>query len=155
MADKEQIHPNDYLSEKMNSDKHNANIGRGIQPGILELEGMEFHVCHGCLPQEKTVRNLFTVDFRAELDMTAAAESDDLRDALDYGLVYDVIRKEMEIHSDLLEHLAGRIVSAIADAFPRLGNFSIRVSKRRPPVNGVAAWSRVTLFNKSKSDALQ
>ena len=131
----------------MDSDKHNANIGKEIQQGILELEGMEFHVCHGCLPHEKTVRNLFTVDFRAELDMTAAAESDDLQDALDYGLVYDVI--------NLLEHLAGRIVSAIADAFPRLENFSIRVSKRRPPVNGVAAWSRVTLFNRSKSDALQ
>lgn len=138
----------------MNSDKHNANIGRGIQPGILELEGMEFHVCHGCLPHEKTVGNLFTVDFRTELDMSAATKSDDLQDALDYGLVYDVIRKEMQIHSSLLEHLAGRIVGAIADAFPQLGNFSIRVSKRRPPVNGVAAWSRVTLFYKSRNDTL-
>lgn len=138
----------------MNSDKHNANIGRGIQPGILELEGMEFHVCHGCLPHEKTVGNLFTVDFRAELDMSAATKSDGLQDTLDYGLVYDVIRKEMEIHSSLLEHLAGRIVCAIADAFPQLGNFSIRVSKRRPPVNGVADWSRVTLFYKSKNDTL-
>ena len=124
----------------MNSDKHNANIGRGIQPGILELEGMEFHVCHGCLPHEKTVGNLFTVDFRAELDMSAATKSDDLQDALDYGLVYDVIRKEMQIHSSLLEHLAGRIVGAIADAFPQLGNFSIRVSKRRPPDWASPCW---------------
>lgn len=115
--------------------------------GILELEGMEFHSFHGCLPHEKVTGNLYTVDFRAVLDMKAAAESDSLEDALDYGKVYEVIGREMEIHSDLLEHLAGRIVNALAGAFPDLEDFSVRVSKRRPPVKGVAAWSRVTMFH--------
>lgn len=118
--------------------------------GTLELEGMEFHALHGCLPHEKQVPNLFTVDFRAELDMTKAAESDRLEDALDYGKVHEVIKAEMEIHSDLLEHLAGRIVRALASAFPELGYFSVRVSKRRPPVDGVAAWSRVTMSHRHK-----
>lgn len=113
--------------------------------GILELEGMEFHARHGCLEREKIAENLFTVDFRAETDMSAAAESDRLEDALDYGRIYDIVKKEMSVHSDLLEHLAGRIVKAIAEAFPGLEHFSVRVSKRRPPVNGIAAWSRVTL----------
>lgn len=122
----------------------------GSPNGILELEGMEFHACHGCLPYEKEVPNLFTVDFRAELDMKDAAASDNLQDALDYGLVYDVIRREMEIHSDLLEHLAGRIVRAIAETFPQVGRFSVRVSKRRPPVAGIAAWSRVTLHHNAR-----
>ena len=116
--------------------------------GLLELEGMEFYATHGCLGHEKRMQNLFVVDFRGETDMTEAAESDRLEDALDYGLIYEVIRKEMTVHSDLLEHLAGRIVKAIASSFPMLGDFSVRVSKRRPPVGGVAAWSRVTLTNK-------
>ena len=80
--------------------------------GILELEGMEFHARHGCLEREKIAENLFTVDFRAETDMSAAAESDRLEDALDYGRIYDIVKKEMSVHSDLLEHLAGRIVAA-------------------------------------------
>ena len=117
--------------------------------GILELEGMEFHAFHGCLPHEKSTGNLYTVDFRAVLDMKAAALSDSLEDALDYGKVYEVICREMEVHSDLLEHLAGRIVNALAEAFPELEDFSVRVSKRRPPVRGVAAWSRVTMFHGS------
>lgn len=116
--------------------------------GLLELEGMEFYATHGCLGHEKRMQNLFVVDFRGETDMTEAAESDRLEDALDYGLIYEVIRKEMTVHSDLLEHLAGRIVKAIASSFPMLGDFSVRVSKRRPPVGGVAAWSRVTLSHK-------
>lgn len=114
--------------------------------GILELEGMEFYACHGCLEHEKAAENLFTVDFKAETDMRKAAESDRLEDAIDYGKIYDTIAAEAYgRHSDLIENLCGRIVKAVASRFPSLENFSVRVSKRRPPVNGVAAWSRVTL----------
>lgn len=114
--------------------------------GILELEGMEFHSFHGCLEKEKLEGNLFTVDFRGELDMAAAAASDSLDDTLDYGLLYDIVAEQMAIPSDLLEHVTGRIVERVAEAFPELKSFSIRVSKRNPPVNGPASWSRTTLF---------
>lgn len=122
------------------------------EKGILELDGMEFYACHGCLEHEKAAENLFTVDFRAETDMRKAAGSDRLEDAVDYGKIYDTIATEAAgKHSDLIEHLCGRIVEAIATRFPSLENFSVRVSKKRPPVNGVAAWSRVTLTYTSGS----
>ncbi len=113
---------------------------------ILELEGMEFWARHGCLGHEKACGNLFTVDFRAEMDMGAAAASDRLEDAMDYSMIYDAIAEVMNgTHADLLEHLAGQIADRISVSFPQLHRFSVRVSKHRPPVNGVAAWSRVTL----------
>ena len=119
--------------------------------GIIELEGMEFFSFHGVLEREKTAGNLFIVDFKGELDMSLAADSDRLEDALDYSSVYDTVASEMAIRSDLLENVAGRIVKAIAGRFPQLESFSIRVSKKRPPVNGIVGWSRVTLFhNKQK-----
>lgn len=123
------------------------NTGAMItENGILELEGMEFYSCHGCLLHEKKAENLFVVDFKAETDMRKAAESDSLEDAVDYGKIYDVIKAEATgAHSDLIEHLCGRIVRAIASNFPELNCFAIRVSKQRPPVKGVASWSRVTL----------
>ena len=95
--------------------------------GTIELEGMEFRAFHGCLEHERREGNLFTVDFRTDLDISRAAES------------------EMAQPSDLLEHVAGRIAKAISGAFPWIDDFSIRVSKRNPPVSGPAAWSRVTL----------
>ena len=116
--------------------------------GIIELEGMEFKAYHGCLEQEKVRGNLFTVDFRGELDLTAAAESDNLNDTLNYGEIYDLIAEEMSIPSELLENVAGRIVKAIETRYPELESFSVRVSKKRSPVEGVAQWSRVTLFYK-------
>ena len=115
--------------------------------GVIELEGMEFKAYHGCLEQEKVRGNSFTVDFRGELDLSAAAESDLLSDTLNYGEIYEIVTDEMSIPSELLENVAGRIVKAIEQKFPELVSFSVRVSKKRPPVDGVAQWSRVTLYH--------
>ncbi len=108
---------------------------------------MEFKAYHGCLEQEKVRGNVFTVDFRGELDLSAAAESDNLADTLNYGEIYDIVADEMSIPSELLENVAGRIVKAIEAKFPELISFSVCVSKKRPPVEGVAQWSRVTLYS--------
>ena len=116
--------------------------------GIIELEGMEFKAYHGCLPQEKVRGNNFIVDFRGELDLSAAVESDNLEDTLNYADIYDIVSEEMSITSELLENVAGRIVKSIAARFPQLESFSIRVSKSTPPVAGIVQWSRVTLFHK-------
>ena len=115
--------------------------------GVIELEGMEFKAYHGCLEHEKVRGNCFTVDFRGELDLSAAAESDNLNDTLNYGEIYEIVAYEMSIPSELLENVAGRILKAIEERFPQLVTFSVRVSKKRPPVDGVAQWSRVTLYH--------
>ena len=116
--------------------------------GIIELEEMRLWAFHGCLESERRNGNLFLVDFRGELDMRKAAESDSLEDTVNYGLVYDLVKEEMRVPSDLLENVAGRIVRRIAERFPEFVRFSVRVSKRRPPVEGPVQWSRVTLtFN--------
>ena len=114
--------------------------------GTLELEGMEFRAHHGCLERERIAGNDFVVDFRGEMDMSAAAESDRLEDAVNYALIYDVVAEEMAKSSDLLEHVAGRIVKALETRFPEFTSFSVRVSKRRPPVSGIVQWSRITLY---------
>ncbi len=113
--------------------------------GIMELSGMEFHAFHGCLEAEKTEGNLFVVDFKAEYDLGKAAESDNLEDTVDYSGIYDLVKREMEIPSNLLENVAGRIADAIAGRY-EFKSFSVKVSKRNPPVDGVCAWSSVTVF---------
>lgn len=114
--------------------------------GLIELEGMEFHAYHGCLESEKAVGNRFLVDFKGVTEMGAASESDKLEDAVDYSRIYDIVAREMAKPSDLLEHVAGRIVRAIEAEIPELICFSVRVSKQRPPVDGVCAWSRITMY---------
>ena len=117
--------------------------------GIIELEEMTFWAHHGCLESEKKKGNLFLVNFKGEMDMSKAVESDALEDTVNYAAIYEVIKAEMAVASDLLEHVAGRIVKAVAEKYPEFVKFSVRVSKRRPPVGGPVQWSRVTLtYNK-------
>ena len=120
---------------------HMNNIGK------IELEGMEFKAYHGCLEQEKVRGNQFVVDFEGELDLSATAESDNLGDTLNYADIYEIVAYEMSIPSELLENVAGRIMKSIEKSYPQLIRFSVRVSKKRPPVEGITQWSRVTLYH--------
>jgi dihydroneopterin aldolase len=113
--------------------------------GIIELEDMRFHAYHGCLESERRDGNLFLVDFKGEMDITKASESDCLEDTVNYARIYEIVKAEMEIPSNLLEHVAGRIQRTIAAEFPEFERFSVRVSKHNPPVEGPVEWSRVTL----------
>ena len=114
--------------------------------GKIELLGMEFLAYHGCLASEKENGGSFVVDFRATVDLTAAAQSDDLADTLDYSAIYKIVAAEMATPSDLLENVAGRIRAAIEEAFPAIPEFEISVSKKNPPVGGSAAVAKVTLY---------
>ena len=116
--------------------------------GIIELEEMRFWAYHGCLEREKKEGNLFIVNFKGEVDMSRAVETDSLDDAVNYADIYDVIKSEMAKPSDLLEHVAGRIVKAIETAFPDIRSFTVSIAKRRPPVDGPVQWSRITLSSR-------
>ena len=120
----------------------------------IELEGMEFHAFHGCLPQEREEGNTFIVDFYAEACLDTAMQSDSLGNTVDYGEVYDVIAEQMKTPSNLLENLAARIVQAIEKRFDSLEFIRIRVSKKNPPVRGKCAWSRVTVTSGSRINEL-
>lgn len=113
--------------------------------GIIELDEMRFWAFHGCLESERNQGNLFLVDFKGEIDITKASLSDNLEDTVNYARIHEIAKAEMEIPSDLLEHVAGRIQRAIAEEFPEFERFSVRVSKHNPPVEGPVEWSRVTI----------
>lgn len=115
--------------------------------GEIELTGMKFKGYHGVLDFERRGGNLFMVDFKCTMDLSKAAESDDIADTVDYGVIYDLAAAEMIIPSNLLENVCGRIVKAIAARYPQLDSFSVKVSKQHPPVNGEAQWSSVTLYH--------
>lgn len=114
--------------------------------GIIELEGMEFHAYHGCLEKERREGNTFIVDFHAETELEKAVKTDELDKTIDYGRVYDIVAGQMAIPSNLLENVAGRILDAIRKEFDDVLFLKVRVSKKNPPVNGVCAWSRVTVM---------
>lgn len=113
--------------------------------GTIEICGMKFHAYHGCLPSERVEGGEYLVDFRCAYDIGAAVVSDRLEDTIDYGRVYAVVARQMLEPSNLLEHVAGRIVAALQSEFPQLEHFSVKVAKLDPPVGGECALSSVTV----------
>lgn len=114
--------------------------------GKIELLGMHFKAYHGCLPEERVNGGEYVVDFRCSVNPESAIQTDDLEDTLDYSAVYRIVAEQMAIPSNLLEHVAGRILDAIEEAFPELEEFEISVSKLNPPVGGPVDCARVTLI---------
>ena len=113
--------------------------------GIIEIEKMKFYAYHGHFEMERIVGNQFEVDIRLETDCKKAAESDKLDDALNYQEVYETIKKEMEIKSHLLEHVAKRILDTLSKRFPAIERARIKVSKMNPPMGGEIERVSITL----------
>ena len=100
----------------------------------IRLNSVRFHAFHGVLPQEKTVGGDFVVSMRLGYDISRAMESDDVADTLNYAEVYELVRREMSIPSNLLEHVAGRIVQAVLSAFPAVTSIDLELTKENPPM---------------------
>lgn len=103
---------------------------------IMELRTMRFYAYHGVLPQETLIGNEFEVTVILEADISAACRSDDVKDTLNYADLFDLVKKEMQTPSHLLEHVAGRIYSRLTREYPHITSLEVRVAKRYPPVNG-------------------
>ena len=117
--------------------------------GIIEIEGMHFYAYHGHFEAERTVGSEFQVDVSLETDCLKAAASDDLEDTLNYQAVYDLIKKEMQVKSHLLEHVAKRILDALFSEFPFIQNAKIKISKLNPPMGGQIEKASVTLIREN------
>ena len=102
----------------------------------IELKGMIFHAFHGISQQERKVGNTYTVDLKFELDIEKAAETDNLKDTVNYASVYALVKEEMAIPSNLIEHVTNRIVRHIRTDFPQIKTIEIRLAKQNPPFGG-------------------
>jgi dihydroneopterin aldolase len=104
--------------------------------GLIQIENMEFYSFHGHFKEERIVGNKFLVDLTIETDMKIPAESDNLKDAVNYQRVYEIVKQQMELKSHLLEHIAGRILDSIYAEMVGITRVTVKVSKMNPPMGG-------------------
>lgn len=114
--------------------------------GTIAIEGMEFHAFHGCMEEEQVTGNTFIVDLYMEADTSKSEETDNLDDTVDYSRAFDIVKKEMETYSKLLEHIGRRIIQSIKNNFPEVEYIEVKIAKKSPPINGQADSVSVTLF---------
>ena len=105
-----------------------------VESSYIFLRNVRFHAFHGVMPQERQVGGDFLLSLRVDYPLAKAMESDDVADTLNYATLFDLAKREMDIPSQLLEHVAGRIVNAVMTAFPAVTSIDLELTKVNPPM---------------------
>ena len=95
---------------------------------------MRFHAFHGVLPQERLVGGNYLLNMRVGYPLEQAMADDDVNSTLDYAKLYELVKREMLVPSNLLEHVAGRIIKAVETTFPEATSIELTLIKENPPM---------------------
>ena len=76
----------------------------------------------------------FLVNLRVGYPLEQAMQSDEVGDTLNYADLYAIVKAEMAVPSKLLEHVAGRIISAIEKQFHKVTSIDLELTKQNPPL---------------------
>ena len=116
-----------------------------LEKSIISLNDVRLYAFHGVLEQERRVGTEYSVSVRVHYNISQAMESDDVADTLNYATLLDVVKREMALPSNLLEHVAGRMGRAIIDSFPKTEAVELTITKLNPPMGALCAGAGVTL----------
>lgn len=104
--------------------------------GIIRLNNIRVYAYHGCLTEEAKIGSAYRVDLWIKADLKTATESDKLSDTVDYVELNSIVKSEMSQRSNLLEHVAKRILDRVLKAVPQVSETGVCVSKINPPLGG-------------------
>jgi dihydroneopterin aldolase len=105
-----------------------------VESSYVFLRNVRFYAFHGVLPQERQVGGDFLLSLRVAYPLDAAMESDEVGDTLNYATLFELAKREMDVPSQLLEHVADRIVKAIMATFPAVTSVELELTKQNPPM---------------------
>lgn len=104
----------------------------------ISVNRIKVYAYHGCHPQERVVGGDFYVSIVAQVDVEASAWKDDqLEGTVDYSRFVSITKREMAVPSNLLEHVAARIASAVLEECHSVMKVSVTIEKENPPLGVV------------------
>lgn len=104
--------------------------------GTIKLKNIRTYSYHGCLIEEGKIGSDYTVDLEVKTNLNKSSLSDDLKDTVDYVILNQIVVEEMAIRSNLLEHVAQRIIRRVFKEVATISSVKLGVSKLNPPIGG-------------------
>ena len=99
------------------------------------LTGLRASAFHGVLAEERRVGQVFLIDVTVSLDLSAAAETDDLAQTIHYGELAEQIVAAVESDPvDLIETVAERVAQVVL-AHPQAFLADVTVHKPSAPIS--------------------
>ena len=112
----------------------------------IRIVNAHFYSYIVALHEEQVLGNRYIVNLTATYDATKAVASDDVADAVSYADLYDVIADKVGHSRDnLLEYVAGQILTEILANYKLVDSCEITIQKAIPPIAGVIEAASVTL----------
>ncbi|MBI1806347.1 MAG: dihydroneopterin aldolase [Ignavibacteria bacterium] len=113
---------------------------------IIRIKNASFYAYHGVATDEQNLGGKFEVDVEIRSDLSAAIESDSLKQTVDYEAVYSFIQKTVTRKKYyLLEALANTIAQGLLQEFNGIQSLTVTVRKPHPPVKGVVDYVEVVV----------
>ena len=100
---------------------------------LITVEGIRLYAYHGHLPEEAKLGGHFIVNVWVMADTSEVEKTDDLNDTVDYVKIIKIVKEQMAIRSDMIEHPAKRIVDAILP-LNKVQKVKVEVEKIQPPI---------------------
>ena len=101
------------------------------------VRNLEFEASHGYTAAERRGTRRFRLSLELQRPLEDAAQSDYLRDTLDYRKICEIaIKSGTETTFRLLEGLAGHVGRSIQEAYPGV-SVVLEIEKLAPPCPGV------------------
>jgi len=114
----------------------NFDVDKTKFMGTIKLKNIRTFSYHGCLIEEGKIGSDYRVDLEIKTDLRKSAVSDHLSDTVDYVLLNRIVTEEMAVRSNLLEHVAHRIIARIFSEIAAVSRITLAVSKLNPPIGG-------------------
>jgi len=108
------------------------------------LTDARFFAYHGYYPEEQSLGNEFTVTIHVAFDKHVGGQ-DNLQDTVNYELLYNIAKTEMQQPRKLLETVAESMLNRVRADFPFVSGIEVSVTKHNPPFGGDHAKAGVTL----------
>jgi len=117
--------------------------------GLITVEGIRVFAYHGHLQEEAVLGGHFIVNTWVEVDTSEVEKTDDLNDTVDYVKIIEIVKEQMAIRSDMIEHPANRIVDSIL-LLNKVQKVKVEVEKIQPPID--ASFDKISVTIKGEQN---
>ena len=116
--------------------------------GLITVEGIRVFAYHGHLPEEAVLGGHFIINVWVESDTVEVEKTDDLKHTVDYVKIIAIVKEQMAIRSNMIEHSAKRIVDAIL-TLHKAQKVTVELEKVLPPID--ATFDKISVTSEGEN----
>ncbi|WP_256762296.1 dihydroneopterin aldolase [Cohnella sp. WQ 127256] len=118
----------------------------------MVLKRMVFYGYHGVYPEENKLGQKYFVDLDLSMDLSRAAQTDDVDDTINYAEIHALVKNIVEGPPvKLIETLTANIASNLLGTYTSIINITVSVTKPNPPFD--ITFDGVTVEMRRQRDA--